>query len=192
MRKTILSMMAIASIFALTSCGTNESPDSKDMAKETNEQKMDNNALAEDMNSDAKFAVNAADGGMLEVALGKLAETNGGSATIKDLGKMMVKDHSAANEELKTLAAQKNITIPAALSEDAQKKYDEMAAKKGVDFDKSYASFMVDDHNEDIDLFKKQADKGNDPEMKSWAAGKVPVLEHHLEMSKVAKDAVNK
>ena len=43
----------------------------------------------------------AAKGGMMEVAMGKLAEQNGQSEDVKSFGKRMVTDHSKANDELK-------------------------------------------------------------------------------------------
>jgi len=192
MKKTILGLIACSSLILAASCSDNQSTDSKEVAKESNEQKVDSNKLPAQMEDDSKFAVAAADGGMLEVQLGKLAATNASSKTVKDLGKMMVSDHSAANEELKALAARKNITLPSGLSDKSQKIYDKLAAKTGSDFDKAYTEDMVDDHNEDISDFKKEVDKGTDADVKAWAAGKVPVLEHHLEMSKTAKDAVHK
>lgn len=187
MKKTVFSLLLCASaITVMTSCGNNNNTDSKEAAKDQNEQKFDNTNIEDD----TKFAVAAADGGMLEVQLGQLAQTNGSSAQVKQLGQMMIDDHSKANEELKATAAQKNITLPATLSEKNQQKYDELSKKTGADFDKAYASAMVDDHEKDVDEFKKEASDGKDADLKNWAAGKVPVLEHHLEMAKSTKDAV--
>ena len=189
MKKTIITMMSAAFITVFAACGNSDHPeDSKEAAKEQNDTKFDDTKIEDD----TKFAVAAADGGMLEVELGKLAQTNGASPQVKDLGKMMVDDHSKSNEELKALAQQKNISLPAVMSDDMRKKYDDLAAKKGADFDKAYTDFMVGDHKDDIDDFQHEAEKGADADIKAWAAGKVPVLQHHLEMSQAAKDAVNK
>jgi len=171
----------------LAACGNN-SNDSKKEANAANDKKFDSTSIEDD----TKFAVAAADGGMMEVALGKLAQTNAASPTVKQFGQMMIDDHSKAGEELKKLASSKNISLPAALSNKNQDKYNDLAKKKGKDFDKDYTSFMVDDHKDDIDEFKKQADKGKDPDLKSWAAGKVPVLEHHLAMAQAADSVVRK
>ena len=103
----------------------------------------------------------------------------------------MVDDHSKANSELATLAAQKQISIPPTLSEKKQTKYDDLSKIKGSEFDKAYAKFMVEDHKEDIEAFKKEAEKGIDAELKAWAAEKVPTLEHHLMMAEAAEKAVN-
>ena len=91
-----------------------------------------------------------------------------------------VKDHTAAGEELKQLAATKNISLPATMSADKQKEYDDLAAKKGAAFDRAYMEFMVKDHKEDIDEFAEAGKDSKDPDLKAWAAGKVPTLQHHL------------
>jgi putative membrane protein len=185
MKKITLSSMVVASMLLFSACSNNKSDDTKEVAEEQNEQKLDDTNLEDD----SEFAVAAADGGMLEVQLGELAQTNGASADVKKFGETMVKDHSKANEELKALAQQKNITLPMSLSDDKQKKYDDLSKKKGADFDKAYASYMVDDHKEDISEFEEAAKDAKDPEVKSWAAGKVPTLKHHLEMAEALKDA---
>jgi putative membrane protein len=132
---------------------------------------------------DVKFAKEAADGGMMEVRLGELAQTNGSSVEIKNLGNMMVSDHTKANNELKALAAQKNISLPTSLSEKAQKQYDKLAKKQGRDFDKAYSKCMVHDHKKDICEFKKESKKGGDADLKQWASTTLPTLEHHKQMS---------
>ncbi len=187
MKKTILLALAAMSFTVFSACGDNKKPeDTKEVANDANDKKFDDTK----MENDAEWAVKAADGGMEEVQLGKLAQSNGTSPKVKELGKMMVDDHSKANEELKALAAKKNITLPAALSEKRQKDYDDLAKKTGADFDKAYTNMMIDDHQEDIDLFKKEGNDGKDADIKAWAAGKVATLEHHLEMAKAAHDAV--
>lgn len=186
MKKIILSSMIIASMMAFTSCNSNKSEDSKDVAEEQNEQKFEDTKVEDD----TEFAVAAADGGMMEVKLGELAQTNGASSAVKEFGKTMVTDHSKANEELIALAKTKNISLPMSLSDDKQKKVDDMASKKGKDFDKAYAAFMVDDHKEDVDDFQEAAKDAKDPEIKAWAAGKVPTLQHHLEMAQSLKSSI--
>ena len=179
-------VLLLFSAMFFASCSP-QNNDSKEVAEEANDEKFDDTGLK----NDTEFAVTAADGGMLEVELGKLALTNASSEQVKMFADMMVKDHGMANQELKDLASRKNITLPTALSDKSQKSYEDLSKKTGQEFDEEYMSFMVDDHQEDIDAFKKQADKGNDPELKSWAAGKVPTLEQHLEHAKQAEAAVD-
>jgi putative membrane protein len=132
---------------------------------------------------DSTFVADAADAGMLEVQLGKLAASNGSSAEIKKFGENMVKDHSKANDELKALAQKKGINIPTNLSPKSRKTYQDLSKKKGADFDKAYAELMVKDHQEVITKFKQQSQSGNDQELKAWAQSKIGTLEHHLMMA---------
>ena len=184
----ILSLLFAAGFFALVSCEnkSNQQEDSKEVAEEQNEQKLEDT----DLEDDAEFAVSAAEGGMLEVQLAQLALTKATSPKVKEFAQSMVDDHSKTNEELKSLAQSKNITLPSALSEEKQKDYDKLAEKSGEEFDKAYSEFMVKDHKDDVDKFKKAAEKAEDGDIKSWAAAKVPVLEHHLSMAESLEDAV--
>jgi len=139
---------------------------------------------------DAAFATEAAGGSVMEVKLGELAQTNAASSAVKQFGQAMITDHSKANGELQTIAAQKNIALPTNLEPKEQKAYDKLAMLKGEDFDKAYTKFMIKDHKKDIKKFRKEARKGNDEALKTWASDKVPTLEHHLMMAKDARAAL--
>lgn len=129
--------------------------------------------------ADAKFAVNAANGGMAEVMIGKLAQDKG-SAKVKEFGEMMVKDHSMANDELMTLAKSKNITLPAVVSSDELKNFNDLSKKNGADFDKAYVKLMVDDHKKDIKEFEDAEKDLKDPDLKAFATKTLPTLKMHL------------
>ena len=62
--------------------------------------------------ADKRFAENAAKGGMMEVAMGKAAASRSQNNDVKQFGNRMVKDHSKANDELKSIASKKGITLP--------------------------------------------------------------------------------
>jgi putative membrane protein len=189
MKNITLNAFVLAGLFLVASCGGSDNKDSKETAEEMNEQTFEGTSMDDD---DTEFAVEAADGGMLEVQLAELAQTKSSNKSVKDMAKMIKDDHSKANDELKALAEQKSITLPTALSDEKQKKYDKMAEKNGSDFDKEYSSFMVKDHKEDIDKFKEAASSSKDPDIKEWAAGKVAALERHLQMAEMVEKSVKK
>jgi putative membrane protein len=185
MKKNILNILALSLLMAFTSCDRKK--DSKDVAEDTNKE----NLKGTDEKKDADFAVEAADGGLYEVQLGTLAVTSAVSPQVKSFGQMMVDDHTKANNELKDLASQKGIALPDVMSEKCQQKYydlDKKDRKDKNDFDKEYIDQMVKDHKDDIDKFEKEADKGNDPEIKSWASGKLATLRHHLDEAQRIQD----
>ncbi|MFP7655463.1 MULTISPECIES: DUF4142 domain-containing protein [Chryseobacterium] len=139
---------------------------------------------------DKKFADGAAQGGLMEVMMGKLAATNASDKNVKNLGEMMVKDHSKANEELKSWASTVGYTLPTSLDAEKQKKYDELKSKKGAEFDRMYSDLMVSDHKEDIAEFKKEAADGQEASLKSFASKTLPTLDHHLMEAQKTKSGI--
>ncbi|MBI2769804.1 MAG: DUF4142 domain-containing protein [Burkholderiales bacterium] len=128
---------------------------------------------------DQEFFNKAAGGGMFEVEAGRLAESKGTSAEVKAFGSMLVKDHGAANDELKALAATKGAMLPAAVPKEHQKELDKLAKSK--DFDKDFIkSVGLKDHKKDIGLFEKTSKKADDPDVKAFAAKTLPTLKAHL------------
>ena len=148
------------------------------------------NTMANNNNdNNADFLTEAASGGMMEVQLGQLAKTKASSQAVKDFGAMMVRDHSNANSQLKSIAAKKNVTLPAALPEKHQKHVTDLTEKTGADFDKDYMKMMVDDHQDDIKLFEKCAkDDKEDADIKAFAAKTLPTLYKHLDAAKAIRD----
>jgi putative membrane protein len=140
--------------------------------------------------SDGDFATKAAVGGMAEVESGQLALTKASNAQVKDFAKMMVADHSKANEELKAIAKMKNISLPTSLDEEHQKKMDELNTKTGNDFDKAYVSAMVDDHKKTLKLMQDEAKDGKDTDLKAFAAKTAPVVQSHLDMITKIQDSM--
>jgi putative membrane protein len=183
---------AIAGACTLGACNNgaqSNNQDSVDSAKNMN----DTSATAMMVDEmDSKFAVNAADIGMAEVEMGKTAEQKAMNAKIKSFASMMVMDHTQANEELKSAAAAKNITLPAAIGEDHQEHLTKLSQKTGRDFDKEYIDMMVDGHKKAIDLFEKEASDGKDADLKTWAANKLPTLRQHLDSAKAIRDMIKK
>lgn len=187
-------MLCAALIPALSSCS--DTPTDKDDSVETadklNEQKAETpatNAVAED---DAEFAVFAANAGMTEIEAAKLAETKSTNAEVKAFAAMMIKDHSAAAEKLNAIAAARNITLPTAVADEQRKHLDDLAKKNGKDFDKDYADMMESDHTKVVDEFKDAAANAKDADLKSFAAATLPVLQQHLDHSKMMQDKLKK
>jgi putative membrane protein len=131
-------------------------------------------------NPDSSFYKNAAEGGMSEVDLGNLAQQKSSNPSVKDFGAMMVKDHTAANEKLKAIAAAKGIDLPSSASVGQMATEGKLKLLSGETFDKSYIKGMIDDHKEDIKEFEKEATAGRDPDAKAFAAATLPTLKMHL------------
>src|ERR1017187_5027963 len=138
------------------------------------------NAATTVSTADQDFILAAAQGGMTEVKLGELAAQKGLRDDVKAFGQMMVKDHTAINDGLKTLAAQKAVTFPDSLDANHQGMVDKMAALTGSEFDDAYIGGMIKDHKMDAKEFKAESAETKDADIKSFVDKSIPVVDGHL------------
>ncbi len=131
--------------------------------------------------ADQDFMLAAAQGSMTEVKLGELATQKGLRADVKEFGQMMVKDHSAINDDLKALAAQKSMTLPDRLDAKHQGMVDKLAALTGSAFDDAYVAAMIKGHKNDAKAFKAESTATQDADVKSFLDKSIPVVESHLQ-----------
>jgi putative membrane protein len=186
--KTIKSVLALfaASVIAV-SCNnaTNTNEDNKKAAEERNDAKFDKEG-----ERDAQFVTDVQDINLAEQHLGQLAESRATSGDVKELGRMMQAQHKKAYDELASLAAKKNITVPSAMSESAKKDYDKLNDKAGKEFDKEFVDMMVKGHKDAIDKFEKATKNATDPDIQAWAANTLPELRKHLDHAMNVQDAL--
>src|ERR1700677_4414333 len=95
---------------------------------------------------DESFFKHAAEGGLAEVNDGKLAQDKGASQAVKDFGAMMVKDHSAANDKLMSVAAAEGVKLPEGPSLTQMASSKELQLLSGDSFDKSYIKGQIKAH----------------------------------------------
>ncbi|HEX5169096.1 MAG TPA: DUF4142 domain-containing protein [Cyclobacteriaceae bacterium] len=185
------TLLPIALMLFLTGSCNYRNKNNDERAQPTRER--NNRQLSrKDRQHDAKFAVAAVEGGMMEVQLADIALKNTKSSQVKEFAQTILDDHGKANEELKLLAEKKDIILPISLNEKNKEKVIELAQKKGNEFDKAYCNFMIDDHKADIEEFKKEAENGNDTEIKTWAAGRIQSLQSHLATAQSLDESVAK
>jgi len=184
MKKIIYYSIITSSALMWSACNSNkdskEKADSVNRAQDSINNKMAGTGDLELSKPDADFAVAAANGGMAELELGKLAEEKGSSQAVKDFGTMMVNDHSKANMELKQLAERKKIMLPDSVGKEEQQFKKDLSKKPGAEFDKAYVNAMVEDHKKDIAEFEEYKGKVKYPEMKALIEKALPMLKMHL------------
>jgi putative membrane protein len=130
---------------------------------------------------DASFYKTLAQGGIAEVEAGQLAQRNGADAKVKDFGAMMVKDHSAANEQLKALAAGKGMDLPGSSSPSQMATKAKLEVLSGDTFDRSYVEDQVKAHRDTVELLKTEIAAGQDPDAKAFAQKVLPTVQSHLQ-----------
>ena len=152
-----------------TATPSSSSSSEQDTVKSKSETKAKGGRLS---SVDKAFIKDAAKGGMMEVAMGRVAEKNATNSEVKTFGARMVKDHGKANEDLKGIAKKENVEWPA-----------EKEAGKWTS-DKDYMDAMVKDHEKDLAAFEKEAKNGSDPDVKSFASKTTKTVREHLERAK--------
>ncbi len=111
---------------------------------------------------------------MREVKMAEMAKEKAKSADVKKVAEKIESDHKDANKELMALAEKKGVVL--------SKNEPKIDAMSGTDFDKEYLAMMVKDHEKDIAAFEKEANDGEDADVKAWAEKTLPTLKEHLKM----------
>jgi predicted outer membrane protein len=106
MQRTLTPFVAAAAL-ALASVAGAQAPAKPETSK--------SDAKGSLAGADRKFVLEAARGNMTEVELGKLASERASSDAVKQFGQRMATDHGKAYDELKDLAQQKGLALPADL-----------------------------------------------------------------------------
>jgi putative membrane protein len=135
------------------------------------------------------FVEDASAKGVAEVEAGKLAQEKGTAADVKAFGAMMVKDHTAANEKLKSIADQKKLEVStdAELMDKAKAMILDLRSAKS--FDQAYANNQVKAHEATIEIFEDEVKNGDDDQLKTFATETLPKLKAHLEQAKALAKA---
>jgi putative membrane protein len=146
-------------------------------------------AVAKD-NPDESFFHEATQAGHAEVQAGQVAQRKATSRTVKEFAEMMVKDHTATNIRLGTIADAKGVALPTGPSR-AQKAMNEKTGKKsGASFDEDYIQGQMKAHEDTVALLQKEMVEGKDADAKAFAAETLPKVKAHLERLKQIGEAL--
>jgi putative membrane protein len=130
------------------------------------------------------FVQKAAQDGMTEVEMGKLALDKSHDSDVRAFADQMVSDHDKANMELKSVAKSANVQVPTEIDSEHRSMVDKLRTKSGEDFDEAYAKAMADDHAKAVAMFKSAASSSDlDPQVATFAKKTLPTLEHHKSMA---------
>lgn len=137
---------------------------------------------------DRQFIIDAAQGGMAEVSLGQMALQRANSDAVKQYAQRMVREHTQANQELLRLASQKGVTPPKDMGPKYKAAMERMMQLPRASFDQAYISEAgINGHLESLAVYQRQAQLGQDPNLKTFAAKTLPTVENHLQAARELK-----
>jgi putative membrane protein len=133
--------------------------------------------------ADQKFLKKAADDGLDEIELGKLAVQKAPNRQVKNFGQRMIDDHGKANDQLKAMASNKGVELPQKTGSKNKARKERLAKLSGDQFDNAYMAEMLKDHKEDVAEFLQESKAGGDADVKAFATTTLPTLESHLKLA---------
>ena len=138
---------------------------------------------------DADFVKEVAQASQVEVEASKLAMTKAENAEVKAFAGKLVKEHTAASQELNGLVKSRHAEWKDddALFTERKQKRESLQKLTGKEFDKEYLEDMISDHESTIVLFAKYSLNASDTALKSFADKTQPELREHLKLAKDLK-----
>lgn len=133
---------------------------------------------------DRNFIMEARPMGVAEVKMSQLARDYAARPEVRKFAEHMIKDHGDANKRLMQILRKTDIAPPSEPDAEHQELMDQLYELEGEDFDREYVRTQLEDHEHHVKLYELEADKGEDPEIKEFAQGCVPILQRHLDQVK--------
>jgi putative membrane protein len=132
---------------------------------------------------DRLFTTLAAQGGMAEVELGKVAQQKSRNDAVTAFAKRMVDDHSKSNARLAELAKQAGLPLPTEPAPDQLEVKLRLSALNGAAFDSEYMRAQVTDHQKTVQLLLWVIASGENADLQHFASGTLPDVLHHLQLA---------
>lgn len=147
---------------------------------------------AETLNDvDREFANVAFGANIAEVQAGRLGAEKTLNEDLRQYAREMVKDHTAANEELMRMAKAKGLELPTAPHADFKEALQRMNVVTGPQHDRFYMDqFGIAGHERMVEVYEKEIREGQDAELKQFAERRLQTVKQHLEQARRIIDGV--
>ena len=140
--------------------------------------------------ADQTFIQDAASINQTEVALGPLAQKSS-NPRVKAFGRRLEADHSKAQKELESLAAAKGVALER-FDSSKSPEYGKLSAMSGAEFDRAFATQMVEGHKKAIALYEQALKTTRDPDLRTYINNTLPALRTHLREAETLQRSLGK
>jgi putative membrane protein len=134
--------------------------------------------------NDQEFVDFAAQTDMMEAHLGQMAADQASAQGVKDYAQMLVTDHTNDYQQLSQAAGKAGDNVPKGLDAKHNTMIAPFEKLKGKAFDRRYIQEMVMGHTQAIARYKREADNGQNADIKAYASQALPTLQKHLDGAK--------
>jgi putative membrane protein len=140
--------------------------------------------------NDQQFMAEAAENEHAEIQVAGTALRRASNVQVRSVAQAMLQDHGRLQQELQALAATKTMPLPGEPSPLQRGLIDTLQHVDDAAFDRYCAQVMVVSQQRAILLFRRAASDAGDADLRAWAKNSLPVLEHHLQMARYLKSAL--
>jgi putative membrane protein len=141
-----------------------------------------NKALVDD--SGMLFLKNGTEASLATVKASGLAISNSKNQQVIQFAKAMIDDHTLLADNLRKLEIDNFVTSNDTINANHQQVITALAQRKAADFDKAYMELVVNQHEQEIALFKTAALNKN-PNVSDFAHKNMSSLQAHLDSAKM-------
>ncbi|MFI8187068.1 DUF4142 domain-containing protein [Actinacidiphila glaucinigra] len=132
---------------------------------------------------DTTFMAQAHQGNLAEIAAGNDTQLHATTECVKQVGDLLVRDHSKLDADVKSLASRLNVTLPPSPSAEQNKELAAVQAKAGSPaYDAAWLSTQDAAHRKTLALIDQEIKAGSNAEVVAAARTARPVVAMHLEM----------
>ena len=183
---TTVAALALAAAACADSDRANEVSTDVNLAEDTaandvlGANQIDNAAAA--MPTDAAGFVNAAAAtDLYEIESAKVAADKALNAEVKSFAEHLRTDHQKSTAELKTAAAQANVTVTPRLDAEKQAMLDQLKAASGAEFDRLFVEQQKTAHPKALAMLQGYASGGDNEALKAFAGKTANAVKSHLD-----------
>ncbi|MET9323381.1 DUF4142 domain-containing protein [Streptomyces sp. NPDC003038] len=132
---------------------------------------------------DTAFVKSAHQGNLAEIAAGQDAQKHATTACVKNVGGVLVRDHTKLDAGLKLLAGKLDITLPSSPTAEQQKKLAAVQMKAGTAaYDATWLADQDAAHTKTLAMIDQQISAGGNSELVAAVRAARPVVAMHHEM----------
>jgi putative membrane protein len=130
--------------------------------------------------SDIQFALNAAQVMSGEMQLAALALKQASNPAVKELAHHLMEENQKMREDLQRAAAEQMLKLPENATQQIILQRHRLLRLSGQAFEAAWIKDLLTDTRESIQSSRREASKGKDSSMKSFAVNTLPLLEARL------------
>ncbi|WP_244283083.1 DUF4142 domain-containing protein [Streptomyces flavidovirens] len=132
---------------------------------------------------DTMFVKAAHQGNLAEIAAGEDAQKHATTECVEKVGRVLVRDHTKLDTDVKMLAGKLRITLPGSPTAEQEKQLAAVRAKAGTPaYDAAWLKAQEAAHTATLALIDRELSAGQNAEVKAAARSARPVVAMHLDM----------